>query len=130
MLRGQKKKFDLALACNSLYWYNIFFLQDIDHSKDKSNLSATKNYLNLLLHYKHPQFLEYCKHIVFWLSLPSKSFFSRNIPGYYIPLKVPSLEIDSAEENKSINSIALLLLKNINPYILKNISPFLHVFGI
>ena len=107
-----------------------FFLQDIDHSKDKSNLLATKNYLNLLLYYKHPQFLQYCKHIIFWLSLPSKSFFSRNTPGYYIPLKVPSLEIDSTEESKRINSIALLLLKNINPYILKNINPFLRVFSI
>lgn len=112
-------KLDFALLWNSLHWY-IVFSKLLIIIKTKVHCWLSKNHLTLLLHWKYPQFLQYCKHIsLFWLSLPSESLFLGNTPGYYIPFKVWSLEIDSglssAEESKNMNTIALLLLKNIYP---------------
>ena len=94
----------------------------------------SKNYLTLLLHYDHHQFLQYCKHILlFWLSSSCGSFFCGNTPGYYIPLEVPCLEIDSglhsAKESKNMNSIALLLLKNVSLSLMGNWHRFVHILS-
>lgn len=114
-----QKKFELSIWCKSLYWY-IIFSRILIIVKPKVSFWLSKNYLNLLLHYNHLQFLQYCKHItLFGFSLSSESFFSGNIPSYHIPLKMQSLKIDSglssAEESKNMNSIILLPSKNINP---------------
>lgn len=134
MLRGQKKNWP-HLVMQVFELIHNFFYRILIIVKTKVICWLSKNYLKVHLHYKQSQFLQYWKHItLFWLSLPSKSFFSGNTPGYYIPLKVPSLGIDShlssAEESESINYHSATFEKYKTLSLMGDWHSFLHVFSI
>lgn len=103
--------FHITLCADTL------FSPGYEHSKDKSTFLGYQKII--WIYFWTINILSFFNRVSIFYYFGSKSFLPGNIPGYYIPLKVPSLEIDSglsgAEESKDKNSLTLVPLKTAYP---------------